>query len=420
MNNSQRLDVPFDYLGEAFIENRPDLRTVCIRGGYDPFDDPYGAILPPVYRGVTYVMPDAETAERIIKGEENGYAYGRFGNPTVTMLERCVAELEGPYAENAAGVKALACATGNAAHRLLITHFCSSGDNIVLSPYLYGGTRHLVEHRVSFANVEARFVEDPSDLESWKRLIDERTQYVFVEIPTNPHGYVFDIKALSEVAHSFGKPLVVDSTIATPILLRPLEFGADIVLHSLTKAMAGFSQSMGGIIVGRWDLIEHLQMSEARDEGSVLAPDAAWLIRLGIMTLYERMITHARNTLILLTALQRHPRVRKIWHPLLSDHPSYAVAIRLLSGYPPLFYMEIDGGEKETRKFMDALRFCRNCVHLGDSNTFVTGCWFTTHGVLSEQEKKASGIVPNGVRFSVGREDGAWAIVDIVEALEKI
>ncbi|OGZ43931.1 MAG: hypothetical protein A3J55_00670 [Candidatus Ryanbacteria bacterium RIFCSPHIGHO2_02_FULL_45_17b] len=409
-------------LGVSFIETREDLRTICIRGGYDPFVDPHGAILPPLYRGVTYAMPDTETAERMVSGKESGFVYGRFGNPTVEMLEQSVAQLEGSNAPALflSGVDALACASGNAAHRLLITHFCSSGDNIVLSPYLYGGTRHLVQHRVSFANIEARFVEDPTDIESWRRLIDDKTQYLFVEMPTNPHGYVYDIRSLADLAHSFGKPLVVDSTIATPILLRPLEFGADIVIHSLTKGMAGFSQGMGGVLVGRKDIIHHLKISESRDEGSVLAPDAAWLIRLGIMTLYERMKRHAENTLSLTLTLQHHPRVRKVWHPLCSDHSSYAVASQLLDGYPPLVYMEIDGGEEETRRFMDALRFCRNCVHLGDLNTFATHCWSTTHGVLEPNEKASSGIVPNGVRFSVGGEDIACIVFDIMQALDKI
>ncbi|TSC79710.1 MAG: O-acetylhomoserine (thiol)-lyase [Parcubacteria group bacterium Gr01-1014_29] len=407
---------------QSIIRNRQDLKTVCIRGGYDPFDDPHGAILPPLYRGVTYVMPDTETAERMVRGDEYGYVYGRFGNPTVAILERCVAELEGSNAEDflLKGVDALACASGNAAHRLLITHFCSSGDNIVLSPYLYGGTRHLVEHRVSFANIEARFVEDPTDIESWRRLIDDRTQYLFVEVPTNPHGYMYDIQSLADLAHSFGKPLVVDSTIATPILLRPLEFGADFVTHSLTKCAAGYSQGMGGIIVGSREAIHHCRMSEARDEGSVLAPDVAWLIRLGIMTLYERVMAHARNTYSLVSALQQHPRIRKVWHPLSSDHPTYDVAARLLEGYPSLVYVEVDGGEQETRRFMDALRFCRNCVHLGDSNTFATHCWSTTHGVLQPKEKESSGIVSNGVRFSVGIEDIMTIIPDIMQALEKI
>lgn len=409
-------------VGQSFTGNRQDLRTTCIRGGYDPFDDPHGAILPPLYRGVTYVMPDTETAERIVRGEEKGFVYGRFGNPTVAMLERCVAELEGSNAADflLSGVDALACASGNAAHRLLITHFCSSGDNIVLSPYLYGGTRHLVEHRVSFAKIEARFVEDPTDVESWRRLIDERTQYLFVEMPTNPHGFMYDIEALAELAYSFGKPLVVDSTIATPILLRPLEFRANFVIQSLTKGTGGLSQGMAGALIGRQDLIQHLKMSEARDEGSVLAPDVAWLIRLGIMTLYERTIAHAENTLSLILALQGHPRVRKVWHPLCSDHPTYALASQMLEGYPPVVYVEIDGDEQATRRFVDALRFCRNCVHLGDSNTFATHCWSTTHAVLKPHEKESSGIVPNGVRFSMGREDPANIILDVVEALEKI
>lgn len=407
---------------ESFTQNRQDLRTRCIRGGSDPFNDVHGALVEPLYRGVTYVMPDTETAERIIRGEEQGFVYGRFGNPTVEVLERCVAELEGsntPYFLDG-GVDALACASGNAASRLLLTHFCSSGDNVVLSPYLYGGTRHLIQHRASFSNVEARFVDDPTDLDSLRRVIDDHTRYIFAEMPTNPHGYVYDIRALSSLAHEYNIQLVVDSTVATPIFLRPLEFGADIVLHSLTKGMAGYSLAMGGIIVGRGELIHHLKMNEARDEGSVLAPDAAWLIRMGIKSLWERMVAHAHNTLCLVRVLQRHPRIRRVWHPLCSDHPSYAIASHMLEGYPPLVYVEIDGGEKETRRFIDNLRFCYNCVHLGDGNTFATHCWSTTHGVLQPHEKVSSGIVPNGVRFSVGLEDIAPIIFDIMQALEKI
>ena len=250
--------------------------------------------------------------------------------------------------------------------------------------------------------------------------IDERTQYLFVEMPTNPHGYMYDIRALADLAHFYDKPLVVDSTIATPILLRPMEHGADIVIHSLTKTMAGFSQSMGGIIVGRKKLIEHLQTSEARDEGSVLSPDDAWLIRLGIMTLYERVQAHAENTLQLLCVLRQHPRIKNVWHPLCGSHPTHAVASRLLEGFPPVLYAEIHGDETQTRKFMDALQFCRNCVHLGDANTFATHCWSTTHGVLKPKEKESSGIFPNGVRFSVGREDMGCVISDILQALDVI
>lgn len=390
-----------------------DLRTHCIRGGYDPEEERFGDILPPLHLAVTHLMRDSATAEQVIKGERVGYAYGRFGNETVEMLEKCLALVE-------RGGAALACASGNAANRLLVTHFCSAGDNIVLSPYLYGGTDHLIRHRISFTKIKARFVKDPADIAEWRKCIDRKTQYLFVEMPTNPHGHMYDIRQLADLAHEFNIQLVVDSTVATPVLLNPLAHGADLVMHSLTKGIAGFSQSMGGAIVGAEDSIKHLRFSEHRDEGSLLAPFNAWLIRLGIMTLVERMEMHAKNTRKLLSYLESNERIRTVWHPFCSGHPSHAVAASLLHDAPPLLYVEIDGSEKQTRRVLDSFRFCRQAVHLGDSNTLVTHCYSTTHGKLSLEAKKQFGIVPNGIRVSLGREASGQIIDDFDQAIKKL
>jgi len=390
-----------------------DLRTRCIRGGYDPRKEKFGDILPPLHLAVTHFMQDSFTAEKIIKGECEGYAYGRFGNETVEMLERCVALVEG-------GEAALACASGNAANYLLATHFCSAGDNIVLPPYLYGGTDHLIRHRLSFVNIKTRFVKNPADIAEWRKCINKKTQYLFVEMPTNPHGYMYDIQQIASLAHEFNIQLVVDSTVATPVLLEPLKYGADLVMHSLTKSIAGFSQSMGGAIVGAHNSIEHLRRSEHRDEGLLLAPFNAWLIRIGIMTLVERMEMQARSTRELLAYFKNHERIRTVWHPFCSDHPSHAVAMSLLHDAPPLLYFEVDGSEEQTRHVLDSLQFCKQAVHLGDSNTLVTHCYSTTHGKLSPEEKRQSGIVPNGIRVSVGREAIGEILDDFEQALKKI
>ena len=239
----------FDRKGNIVREPRgignPYLKSICVRGGYDHnAESIYGDIIPPIHMAITYAMSNSEDASRIIAGEQFGYVYGRFGNPTVRGLERCFAALEG-------GQAAIAFASGNAAHAALIAHFCSPGDNIVLHRDIDGGTNHLVGHRSKLtSHVEARFVEDPTDLDCWRVCIDEKTQFAFMEVPTNPHGNVYDIRGVANLLHMWGKPLVVDSTIATSIILRPLEHGADIVSHSLSKSAAGFSQAMGGILVG--------------------------------------------------------------------------------------------------------------------------------------------------------------------------
>lgn len=393
------------------------LKTICVRAGYDPFlDGMHGDIVPPIHMATTYAMQNSEEARRIITGEsKGGFVYGRFGNPTVRVLERCFAELEGLEA-------AIAFASGNAAHRTLVDHFCSPGDNIVLHRDIYGGTGHLVGYRSKLtSSVEARFVEDPTDLQSWRACINEKTQFVFVESPTNPHGNVYDILGISAIAREFGKPLVVDSTIATPVIMRPYEHGASIVSHSLSKDGAGFSQAMGGILLGSLELVDHIYKNEYRDMGALLAPFNAWLIRVfGISTLYERMQSHASNTKALLSALQGHSRIKRIWHPFSETNPTCETAFRLLDDYTPLIYLELDASANQTKQIIDRHVLALQAVHLGASETLVTLCEETTHGVLTPEERVLAGIVPNGIRISVGRETPGDIISDIMQALNSI
>lgn len=363
----------------------------------------------------TYAMQNSEEARRIIKGEQSGYVYGRFGNPTVSVLERCFAELEGFEA-------AIAFASGNAAHRTLIDHFCSPGDNVVLHGDTYGGTGHLFGYRSKLtSSVEARFVEDPTDLSSWRACIDEKTQFVFVESPTNPHGNVYDIPGIALVTHEFEKPLVVDSTIATPLIMRPREHGARIVSHSLSKDGAGFSQTMAGILLGSLEFVDHIYKNEHRDAGALLAPFNAWLIHVfGISTLYERMQSHASNTKALLSALQGHSRIKRIWHPFSETNPTCDMALSLLDDYTPLIYLELDATAEQTKRIIDAHVLALQAVHLGTSETLVTLCEETTHGVLTPEERVLAGIVPNGIRISVGRENPYEIVDDVLQALKSI
>lgn len=394
----------------------PHLKTKCVRVGYDPYDSMHGDITPPIHMATTYAMSDSESARRMMAGEEyGGYVYGRFGNPTVRALEYCFAQLEGVPS-------AVAFASGNAAHNTLIAHFCSPGDNIVLHRDIYGGTGHLVGYRSKLtSSVEARFVEDPTDLDSWRVCVDEKTQFLFVESPTNPHGNVYDIPGIASVAHDFGKPLVVDSTIATPVIMRPCEHGASVVSNSLSKDCAGFSQAMGGILSGSAEFVDHIYKNEYRDMGALLAPFNAWLIRVfGISTLYERMQSHASNTKALLSALQGHSRIKRIWHPFSETNPTYETAFRLLDDYTPLIYLELDASANHTKRIIDAHVLALQAVHLGASETLVTLCEETTHGVLTPEERVLAGIVPNGIRISVGRETPDDIISDITRALDSI
>jgi methionine-gamma-lyase len=397
------------------IEN-PHLKTICVRSGYDPFlDSVHGDIIPPIHMATTYAMPSNEDARQIIVGEQPGYVYGRFGNPTVAVLERCFAELECAEA-------AIAFASGNAAHNAVVANSCSPGDNIVLHRDIYGGTSHLVGHRSKLTSgVEARFVEDPTDLASWEACMDEKTQFAFMEVPTNPHGNVYDIRGVAACIHKYERPLVVDSTLSTPIILRPLEHGADIVSHSGSKYAAGFSQSMAGILNGDMKFVDHIYKNEYRDMGALLAPMDAWLIRVfGISTLYERMQNHASNTKALLCALQSHSRIKRIWHPFSDTNPTYELAFQLLDDYTSLLYLELDTTPGETERIADAHRLCVPGVHLGTSETMITICEFTTHGVLTPEERTLAGIVPNGIRISVGRENPSDIIDDVLCALGSI
>lgn len=393
----------------------PHIKTLCLRAGYDPFDSTHGDVISPIHMATTYAMWNSENARRIISGEDEGFVYGRFGNPTVRELECCFAALEGCEA-------AVAFASGNAAHNALIDHFCSPYDNVVLHRDTYGGTGHLFGHRSKLtSSVEARFVEDPTDLASWRACIDEKTQFVFVESPTNPHGNVYDVAGIASLAHEFGKPLVVDSTITTPVILRPHEHGADIVSHSLSKACVGFSNAMGGILVGSSKFADHIYKNEYRDAGALLAPFNAWMIRVfGISTLYERVQSCASNTKALLAALENHPRIRRIWHPFSETNPTWDLACKLLDDYTPLIYLELDATASQTKQVINAFRFAFQAVHLGASETLVTLCEETTHGALSPEERIRAGIVPNGIRISVGRENPDDIIADVMGALADV
>jgi methionine-gamma-lyase len=394
------------------IENQ-NLKTICVRAGYDPgLDSVHGDIIPPIHMATTYAMEDSEHARRVIVGEQSGFVYGRFGNPTRCMLEDCFAQLENAEA-------AISFASGNAAHHTLISETCSPGDNIVLHRDIYGGTGHLVGHRSKLtSSVEARFVEDPTDLESWRECIDEKTQFAFMEVPTNPHGRVYDIHGVAALIHERGRPLVVDSTIATPIILRPIEHGADVVSHSLSKFAAGFSQCMGGILNGSSELIYHIYTNESRDMGALLSPTDAWNIRIfGISTLYERMQCHASNTKALLQALQNHPKIKRIWHPFSDTNPTRDNAFQFLDDYTSLLYLELDATAEQTKRIIDAFILAIQAVHLGTSETLVTLCDETTHGVLNMEQRRLAGIIPNGIRISVGREDPSDIIEDVTWAL---
>ncbi len=392
------------------------LKTLCVRAGYDQFlDSIHGDIIPPIHMATTYAIQDSEEARCVITGERAGYVYGRFGNPTVHVLEYCFAELEGAEA-------AIAFASGNAAHRTLVDHFCSPGDNIVLHRDIYGGTGHLIGHRSKLtSSVEARFVEDPTDINSWRACIDEKTQFLFVESPTNPHGNVYDIPGIARIAHDFGRVLVVDSTIASPIIMRPIEHDADIVSHSLSKYATGFSQTMGGILIGSREFVDHIYKNEYRDAGALLAPFHAWLIRVtGISTLYERIQSHAHNTRVVLDGLRGHSRIKRIWHPFSDTNPTRNIALELLDDYTSLIYLELDATPAQTKRIIDYHTLALQAVHLGASETLVTLCQETTHGVLTPEERVLAGIIPNGIRISVGRENPHEILNDILLALKSV
>lgn len=416
--------------------------TLAVHAGYSP-DPTTHAVAVPIYQTVAYAFDSAQHGADLFDLKVPGNIYTRIMNPTTEVLEQRVAALEG-------GIGALALASGQAAITYAIQTIAEAGDNIVSASALYGGTYNLFAHTLPQFGIHTRFA-DYREPDAFAGLIDARTKAVFVESIGNPLGNVTDIAAVAEVAHAHGVPLVVDNTVPSPYLLRPFDFGADIVVHSLTKYLGGHGNSLGGAIVdsGRFPWAAHKarfpRLSEPdvsyhgvvytealgpaayigrarvvplRNTGAALSPFNAFLILQGIETLALRMERISANALAVARHLQAHPRVAWVAYAGLEDHPEHALAREYLPrGASGLLTFGLPGGREAGARFLDALQLFTRLVNIGDTRSLATHPASTTHRQLSPQELEQAGVGEDTVRLCVGIEHIDDLLADLDRAL---
>lgn len=419
------------------------LETLAIHAGFSP-DPTTKAVAVPIYQTTSFAFDDTQHGADLFDLKVAGNIYSRIMNPTNDVLEQRIAALEG-------GVGALAVASGMAAITYAIQTVAEAGDNIVSVAKLYGGTYNLLAHTLPRQGITTRFAAH-DDIAALEALIDDRTKAVFCESIGNPAGNIVDIAALAEAAHRHGVPLIVDNTVATPILCRPFEHGADIVVHSLTKYIGGHGTSIGGIVIdsGKFPWADHKQRfallntpdpsyhgvtyTEAfgpaafigrcrvvplRNTGAALSPFNAFLILQGLETLALRMERHTENAFKVARFLQEHDQVAWVKYAGLPDHPEHALAQRYTSGKPAsILSFGIKGGQAAGARFIDALQLVVRLVNIGDAKSLACHPASTTHRQLNDEELEKAGVPRDMVRLSIGIEHSDDIIADLAQALE--
>ena len=416
--------------------------TLAIHAGYSP-DPTTRAVAVPIYQTTSYAFDDTQHGADLFDLKVAGNIYTRIMNPTNDVLEQRVAALEG-------GVAALAVASGMAAVTYAIQTVAGVGDNIVSVAKLYGGTYNLFAHTLPRFGIEVRFAAH-DDIAALEALIDGNTKAVFCESIGNPAGNIIDLQALADAAHRHGVPLIVDNTVATPILCRPFEHGADVVVHSLTKYIGGHGTSIGGIVVdsGKFPWADHkdrfpllntpdpsyhgVTYTEAfgpaafigrcrvvplRNTGAALSPFNAFMILQGLETLALRMERHCENALKVATYLQSHPQVAWVKYAGLPDHPEHELALRYTKGTPAsILSFGIKGGFDAGARFIDALDLVVRLVNIGDAKSLACHPASTTHRQLSDEELEKAGVPRDMVRLSIGIEHIDDILADLEQAL---
>jgi len=391
---------------------RPDaylgFDTRALHAGFHPLKDVerFRAFVPPIVQSMTYPY------ERFDRFPD--YIYGRSKTPTVSILEERLASLEG-------GEAAVTASSGSQALFSLISTIARPGDNVVTSLNIFGeGYKQAATIFPERCNVTFRFVKDPTDPASWAEQIDERTRLVWVETPSNPCLFITDIRAVAEVAHAHGVPLLVDNTIATAALQRPMELGADIVLLSITKFLSGNATVLGGAIVGPEALVEDVRWNTIEFTGAIMQPFEAWLTLQFLETLSLRMERHSANAQAVAEFLAQHPKVLHVNFPGLPDHPQHDLARRQMKAPGGLLSFVVPGGMEGAAKVMDSLRLIVHAVTFGTSRTICMHPATITHEHMTPEERAAAGIDDGLIRLSVGLEDPKDLIADLDQALSRL
>ncbi|MCM3635470.1 MULTISPECIES: homocysteine synthase [Paenibacillus] len=422
-------------------EKKLSLETLSIHGGQS-IDPTTMSRAVPIYQTTSYGFKDTDHAANLFGLAEFGNIYTRIMNPTTDVLENRVAQMEG-------GAAALAVASGQAAITYAILNIAESGDEIVSATSLYGGTYNLFAHTFKKLGITVRFA-DPSDPNNFRELINEKTKAVFAETIGNPKGDIIDIEAVAAIAHEHGIPFIVDNTFPSPYLCRPIEHGADIVVHSATKFIGGHGTSIGGVIVdsGKFDwaasnkfpgltepdpsyhgvvftqavgpiaYIIKARVQLLRDMGAALSPFNAFLLLQGLETLHLRMERHSENALAVAKYLEAHDAVEWVNYPGLESHPSYDLAQKYLpEGQGAIMTFGIKGGVEAGKKLINAVKLFSHLANVGDSKSLIIHPASTTHQQLGEAEQIAAGVLPGMVRLSVGTEGIDDIIADLEQAI---
>lgn len=414
--------------------------TKCLHAGYTPKNGEPRVL--PIVQSTTYVYDSAAEVAAIFDDPTKGLCYSRFGNPTVMAVEEKINALEG-------GVGAMCTTSGQAATLLSILNICKAGDSIISTPQIYGGTINLFSFTLKKLGIECIYVDRNSSDDEIKAAFKENTKLVFGETIANPALKVFDIERFAGIAHSMGVPLIVDNTFATPILCKPFEFGADIVIHSTSKYMDGHALQVGGVIVdsgkfdwtngkfpeltepdesyhgisytesyGKMAYIIKARMQLMRDFGVYPAAHSAFLLNLGLETLPVRMKQYCENALTVARHLQESPAVESVSYPGLPSDEDYELARKYLKGCSGVISFNIKGGRAAAAKFMDSLKLASNEVHVADIRTCVLHPASETHRQLTDEQLVAAGIDGGMVRFSVGLENIDDILADLDTALK--
>ncbi|MGX5914252.1 methionine gamma-lyase [Aliidiomarina sp. Khilg15.8] len=378
--------------------------TITIHGG-EPVQDPHGALVAPMYQTSTFVFDSTEQGGNRFAGEEAGYMYSRLGNPTVTQLEQRVAELEGMPA-------GAASATGMGAISATMLAFLQQGDHVVASDAIYGCTFALFSHLFDRFGIEVTFV-DMADLDATAAAFKDNTQLVFVETPANPHLKIIDIRAISDLSKQHEARLVVDNTFMTPLLQRPAELGADLIVHSATKYLNGHGDVVAGLVVGQPEDIELIKLTTLKDMGATMSAHDAWLILRGLKTLSVRMERHCANALRVVEFLEQQKTVSRIYFPGLASHPGHAIAAQQMRASGAVIAFDMNGGFQAATELLNTLKMIKLAVSLGDAETLIQHPASMTHSPLTPEARAAAGIGDGLVRMSVGLEHSDDIIADL-------
>ena len=387
--------------------------TKAVHGGHHK-DPVSGALTTPIFQTSTFVFDSAEQGGRRFALEESGYIYSRLGNPTNTQLEEKVALLEGAEAcmSTASGMGAISSALWTA---------LKAGDHVIASKTLYGCTFALLNHGLTRFGIEVSFV-DASNLQEVKNAIKENTKVVYLETPANPDLRLVDIKALCDIAHEKEDCLVfVDNTFCTPYIQRPIEFGADVVVHSATKYLNGHGDVIAGFVVGKLDFINQVRLFGVKDmTGAVLSPFDSYLTLRGMKTLEIRMEKHTKNAMEVAEFLESHENVTMVSYPGLKSFPQYELAQRQMDMPGGMIAFEVKGGLEAGKKLLNSLNLCTLAVSLGDCETLIQHPASMTHSPYTPEERAEAGISEGLIRISVGLEAAQDIINDLKEGLDKL